>query len=85
MMRMHDFVKLVDRRDLLTQHIHRDITRAFPVGSTVRWTLGQHIQEGMVLSACWEHVKVKNNKTGKEFWVNLLRILECWKRGEETP
>lgn len=76
---MRNLVSFVDRRQLLTAQIDAMLSEVFMPGTYVRWTIGQGTCTGVVITACWERVKVKNSVSGKEYWVNLPRFIEAWK------
>jgi surface antigen len=52
------------------------IEAACPVGKTVKWKRGEHVQTGeVVMTDNWERVKVRNAKSGKEFWLYAFHII----------
>jgi hypothetical protein len=65
---------LMERRRLITR-IDELVHATFPLGEIVHWELGPHVQTGEVVMVGNERLKVKNQATGKVFWVNLHRVL----------
>lgn len=55
------------------------IARVYRKGDTVTWTRtnsgNAFIQVGVVLDTAWARVKVRNNRTKQEFWLDFQWLL----------
>ena len=69
--------KLCEERDDAEERVYRACEKLFMSGSGVTWMMGRYVQYGTVVSTSCDRVKVRNTATGKEFLINLPRILEA--------
>jgi hypothetical protein len=68
-------VGALDYKRLSRKHYEELLVEALPVGATVRWEHGRHVQEGTVHSVSYWYVFVDNACTGKRVRLEPTRIL----------
>lgn len=50
------------------------IERRWPVGSPVTWDEGGHLQYGEVLYLGRDRLKVRNDYSGRSYWIDIYNI-----------
>ena len=75
-MTLRHIENLVDQQNKIKGTVYEAVKAYFSVGVPVEWMLGRHVQHGTAIDASRDCIKVRNDSTGKVFWVNLYRILE---------
>ena len=74
---MTNLIRLLEKRAALSKMIDSAWRKEFPVGTRVVWRVGDYCRYGHVIDhGHSERLKVKNEKTGKELWLDIYRILE---------
>lgn len=72
---MSELDKLIKRRERICEEIDRAWRKEFPIGCYVQWTIGHYRQSGeVVMHGHTERMKVRNERTGKEVWLDLYRV-----------
>lgn len=72
---MRTLQQLFDQRTRLNKDIDQAWRRVFPIGGAVSWVVGKNTQFGyVVMHGCIERLKVRNERTGKEVWLDLSRV-----------
>ena len=72
---MSELEKLLKQREQICHEIDRAWRKEFPIGSFVSWMVGKHRQTGIVsMHGHTERMKVVNERTCKELWIDLYRV-----------
>jgi len=67
---------LVQQKDEAENKLYDEIKNTFPVGASIEWRRRGATQEGEVLNQSHDRVLVRNNRTGKEYWIYVYWALD---------
>ena len=56
--------------------LHTAIEERFAPGARVHVRWGDHKVKAVALSTAWGRVEVRNEATGREYWVDATRLVE---------
>ncbi|NKE69857.1 hypothetical protein [Candidatus Manganitrophus noduliformans] len=68
--------RLRDQQRSADRDLYDAIEKYFPIGASISWKRGGYRQEGKVIRTYDERIKVRNNRTKKEFWIHIYDVLQ---------
>ena len=64
--------------DAAQQRLNDTITEICAPGTNVTYGDGRHQQSGVVIRTAGARVRVRNNRTGKEYYIHAYRLLRTY-------